>query len=566
MEDREEIYRLRHEVYAREIGQHRPNLHESLSDALDEWNTYLVACVDGEIGGFVSITPPASPAYSIEKYFTRDELPFAVHEKLYEVRLLTVLRPYRGTEMAALLMYAALRWIEARGGTHLMAIGRREVLSVYLKAGFTDVGGRARSGEVQYHLLHQSVAHLRLTTNNQPELLHRLERHCRWRLGVPYWKPAACFHGGAFFESLGERFDRLEARDDIINADVLDAWFPPAPAVTEALQEHLPWLLRTSPPASCAGLTEVIAANRGVKPEQILVGAGSSDLIFRALPRWLDRRSRVLLLDPTYGEYAHILEQVIGCRVDRLSLPRERGYEVPLAALEEALRQPYDLVVLVNPNSPTGRHVSKQVLLSVLRTAAARTRIWIDETYVDFVHPSESLEAEAAMSENFVVCKSMSKAYALSGARVAYLCAGPHQLEELRALTPPWVVGLVSQVAAVRALEAPAYYRARWAETAELRGHLAAALRYRGLHVIPGSANFLLTHLPEHSLTAEDLVWRCRMHGLFLRDAARMGAGLGDRAVRFAVKDAVTQRHMLTVLDEVLGNTTPRCASHRGRA
>src|SRR3954470_21274474 len=131
-EEREAIYTLRHEVYAREIGQHPTNAHGRLTDALDEVNRYLVARCDGELAGFVSITPPAmSTGYSIDKYFRREELPFAVDGGLFEVRLLTVQPKYRGSKLAALLMYAAFRWVEAHGGTHLAAIGRREVLSVY---------------------------------------------------------------------------------------------------------------------------------------------------------------------------------------------------------------------------------------------------------------------------------------------------------------------------------------------------------------------------------------------------------------------------------------------------
>ena len=64
--------------------------------------------------------------------------------------------------------------------------------------------------------------------------------------------------------------------------------------------------------------------------ECLVPGAGSSDLIYRALLEWLTPGSRVLLLDPTYGEYAHVTERVIGCRVDRLELSRADGYiEIP---------------------------------------------------------------------------------------------------------------------------------------------------------------------------------------------------------------------------------------------
>src|SRR4029453_9292047 len=140
----------------------------------------------------------------------------------------------------------------------------------------------------------------------------------------------------------------------------------------------------------------------------------------------------------------------------------------------------YDLVVLVNPNSPTGRHLPSRELETVLRRVPQRTRVWVDETYVEYAGPGESLESFAAGSENIIVCKSMSKVYALSGARAAYLCTGPHQLEALRAITPPWVASLPAQVAAIRALQDPEYYRGHWTETAGLRQELASGLAALG--------------------------------------------------------------------------------------
>jgi len=80
---------------------------------------------------------------------------------------------------------------------------------------------------------------------------------------LPFRTPAACFHGGEFFTAVGEEFDALDRRERIINADVLDAWFPPSPRVTAALQAHLPWLLKTSPPTACEGLVRVIAPSAG---------------------------------------------------------------------------------------------------------------------------------------------------------------------------------------------------------------------------------------------------------------------------------------------------------------
>ena len=268
----------------------------------------------------------------------------------------------------------------------------------------------------------------------------------------------------------------------------------------------------------------------------------------------------MLLLDPTYGEYAHVLGRVVGCRVDRLPLHRLDRYDVDLDVLGRAIRPDHDLVILVNPNSPTGRHVPRDDLEAFLRRRPT-PRFWVDETYVDYAGPGQSLERFAARSENVVVCKSMSKAYALSGARVAYLCAGPTQLEALRAITPPWVVGLPAQVAAVRALQDPAYYAARYAETAELRDRLADRLsRSFGWQVIPGVANFLLAHLPDEGPDAPTLVAACRDHGLFLRDAAAMGTQLGPDAIRLAVKDAATNDRMTEILARALGRAGPNPA------
>lgn len=550
--DREVIYRLRHEIFARELAQHGVNPAGRLRDALDDWNHYLVVRVKGEIAGFISITPPTAPTFSLDKYWSRSQLPFPCDQRTYEVRLLTVLPGHRRSELAALLMYAAFRWVESHGGSRIIGMGRREILDLYLRVGLERAGLSVQSGAVTYEVVQATLTTLRESMRKFAGLLQRLESHTDWQLGMPFHRPAQCFHGGAFFEAIGPCFDNVAKHREIINADVLDAWFPPAPTVVEALREQLPWLLHTSPPTACEGLVQVIASARGVEPDNILPGGGSSDLIFRALRQWLTPRSHALILDPTYGEYAHVLEKVIGCTVDRFPLLPDEDYEVNLERLEVALADRYDLVVLVNPNSPTGRHVSREALTGLLRRAPAGTRFWVDETYVEYAGPGQSLEDFAACSENVIVCKSMSKVYALSGARVAYLCAGPHQLEELRATTPPWVVSLPGQIAAVRALQAPGYYAERYGETDALRKQLADALELLGLRTTPGIANFILCQLPSTAPEAATVVKRCRAQGLFLRDASVMGSQLDNRFLRIAVKDAPTNERIVAILEDAL--------------
>jgi histidinol-phosphate/aromatic aminotransferase/cobyric acid decarboxylase-like protein len=205
----------------------------------------------------------------------------------------------------------------------------------------------------------------------------------------------------------------------------------------------------------------------------------------------------------------------------------------------------------VNPNSPTGQHIPRIDLERILKLVSCNTKVWVDETYIEYAGDNQSIEEFAARSDNVIVCKSMSKVYALSGARVAYLCGPARLLGQLRGLTPPWAVSLPGQIAAVAALQDPNYYAARYEETHQLRNELASELsRFVGWEILPGVANFLLCQLPESGPDAASLVRHCRTQGLYLRDAGAMGWSLGRHSLRIAVKDKETNERMLRIIAE----------------
>jgi histidinol-phosphate/aromatic aminotransferase/cobyric acid decarboxylase-like protein len=592
--DREVIYRLRHDVYARELGQHAINAQGRLTDALDSFNTYIVGEVGGQIAGFISITPPQGPGYSIDKYFRRADLPLSFDDGLYELRLLTVVPRHRQGPLAGLLMREAFRWVRDHGGRWIVIIGRRELVDLYRRVGMKPLGKSVQSGSVTFDLMAATVEDVDEATRQLADLSARLDRVIEGKTlsKAPQSTPAgACDHGGAFFAALGDEFDRLATKDRIINADVLDAWFDPAPQVTEALTQDLAWMLKTSPPTSCEGFLRAVARSRGVPAECLVPGAGSSALIFLAFQRWLTRESRVLILDPMYGEYAHVLEHVVGCRVDRMRLSPENGFAVDLDALSSAMSLGYDQVVLVNPNNPTGRHMPVEGLQSVLERVPSRTRVWIDETYSDYVapgfrpvqgsrgcpsdgtpvrgqdhepdgaegcastgrKPGATLESFAATSENVIICKSLSKVLALSGARAAYLCGPAAIAADLKSVTPPWAVSLPAQAAVVAALKDPAYYAARYAQTHELRTALARELQAMGLEVFEGVINSALCRLPESAPTGAAVVRACRERGVFIRDCSSISSLLSPNWIRVAVKDASTNARVIEAVRHALG-------------
>ena len=351
-------------------------------------------------------------------------------------------------------------------------------------------------------------------------------------------------HGGAFWDAIGADFKHLNRRSSIINADVLDAWFPPSPHVLEALREPAEWLFQTSPPTDAEGMSEAICRARGIEGDYVALGAGSSDLIFRAFLMALTGASRALVPDPTYGEYVHVLQKVVGCQVDRVPL---NDWMIDLDAAGERLRaEPYDLFVLVNPNSPTGHVHPPGAVAAFVKAAPERTLIWIDEAYADYA--GITCEALVAKSPNVIVCKSMSKVYSLSGVRAGYLIAQKPFVERMRLRTPPWIVSLPGQIAACAALADPDYYRERYVETRRLRSELASALRGIAGTVVEGEANFVLWRLPMN-LDALALAESCEREGVYVRRAGPIGAGL-ENTLRISVKAPGVQRRMLDILGQ----------------
>lgn len=551
-EQRDAIYRMRHAVYAAELGQHHTNVSGRLVDALDAFNHYLAASIDDRLVGFVSITPPGYGQYSIDKYVARSELPFAFDDGLFEIRILTVEVEHRGGPLAGLLMYAALRWVEDHGGTRVMIIGRTEVANLYERVGMRRLGRSFRSGAVTYELMTASVAELRDRLVRFSRVLRRLAPRVAWSITVPFERSVGSFHGGASIDVLGSR-PPADKRAAIISADVLDAWFPPAPGVRDVLTTDVDYLAATSPPAEAGELREAIARTIDIDPRSVAVGAGLSDLIFRSLPRWVPAGGCALLVEPQYGEYRHVLEHIVGCRVEAIRFDPQGG--AGTARLSGVMGSgAYDLVVLVDPNNPLGYRLDTADIRRIIAATPPGTSFWIDRTYALFDGPDRSLESLAAASPNVVVGVSMSKAYALSGLRLGYLCGPVDLMTDIRRVTPPWAVSRPATVAGLAAIADPDYYAARYRETAVLREELRDRLAsIPGVCPREGAANFLLVELDD-PLDAATVRERCAARGLYLR-AYPSDVELRWHALRVAVRDRPTQVRMTEILAEVVEET-----------
>jgi len=545
-DDIEILKKIPYDIYNKELLQEQTN-------KVDEFNTYIVAKINSQIVGFISLTPASNNNYSIDKYFTRNELPFLVDDNLIEIRILKVIQKHRKQSIERLLSYASLRWAEVNGYSNIVAIGRKGILDLFIKFGLKTTNQFFKSGAVTFELLYAHISTIRKITDNQLKLLIAdIFNKCIWKMDFDFYKPAQCYHGGAFFDAIGSEFNNLDKKENIINADVLDAWFNPSPIIKQELEKYLTWICKTSPPTDCGGMRDAIARKRGVKPINILPGAGTSDLIYLTFREWLNPSSKVLIIDPSYGEYSHILENVIQCNIDIIELNSKNNFALNLNELIVKSKNNYDLIVLVNPNSPTGQHISREELINTIKLIPKNIRIWIDETYIEYSGKAQSLEKFAVKTNNVIICKSMSKVYALSGLRSAYLCAAPSQLEKLKSITPPWAVSLPAQIAAVIAINDDEYYLKCYKETHRLRSKLVKGLeQLNTMKAYKSTTNFILFKLYSTGPNAKKLVQLCKEKGLFLRDVSNMGKNLGNYTIRIAVKDNDTNQRMINILRKI---------------
>jgi len=361
------------------------------------------------------------------------------------------------------------------------------------------------------------------------------------------------YHGGAFFNSIGNDFSTLEKSKEVINADVLDAWFDPTPNAISKLNKFLPWITKTSPPTQCEGLIETISKYRKIPKENILVGGGSSDLMFAFFPNILQKKDSVLILDPMYGEYAHIFENVIKIEIIRYQLVSKNNFCINYNALLNQIKNknPH-LIVLVNPNSPTGQYWEKSNIVKLIEEFPNKLFV-IDETYIEYIGKQFSLEQEAIKNKNLVVIKSMSKVYALSGARIGYLVSNIDIIEKILQIIPPWSVSLFGQICAIEALKDEKYYLTKYDETKKLRKKMMNLLKdISSIRLYDSVANFFLIELKDKNLKADAIVNILKEKNIFIRNCDSMSKQFHNNFIRIAVKDDKSNKQIIDELKSLL--------------
>lgn len=224
-------------------------------------------------------------------------------------------------------------------------------------------------------------------------------------------------------------------------------WDAPAWIKEEALRRFSAREWSRYPDFIPVSLQEKLAAFAGWKPDGIIAGNGSNELIQALLMVTVEPGKRVLISEPTFALYRQIAT-VLGGEVE--SVPLTSALQYDTTALLEAVKklQP-DVTIICSPNNPTGCLLPKEDLRALLR--AARGLVVIDEAYHEF--SQQTAVPVLNDHDNLIVLRTFSKAMALAALRVGYLLAEPDLAREIRKAVLPYNLNAFSQIAAEVAVE-----------------------------------------------------------------------------------------------------------------
>jgi histidinol-phosphate aminotransferase len=294
-----------------------------------------------------------------------------------------------------------------------------------------------------------------------------------------------------------------------------------------------------------AALVEQLAALYDVRREQVLVGRGSDeaiDLLVRAFCR--AGRDAILVQPPTFGMYA-VCARVQDAAVVEVPLPAD--FEVDADTVLAAVTPAVKLVFVCAPNNPTGAGVALETIESLARGLAGRAVLVVDEAYVEFAD-GDSAAALLDRYEHLAVLRTLSKAWALAGARIGCLLAHAEVIALLRRILPPYPLPRPCVASAMEALspQGQAAARERIGVVRAERTRMAEALRsLPGVRaVLPSQANFLAVRFDDPGRA----YGRLYEAGIVVRDVRRY-PGLGD-ALRITLGTPQENARVLAVLGE----------------
>ena len=247
----------------------------------------------------------------------------------------------------------------------------------------------------------------------------------------------------------------------------------------------------------------VLAKQRNVNPNQILLGNGSDevlDLIFRAFCE--PKVDNVITLPPTYGMYG-VLSNINA--VENREVLLSSAFQPQVEKILEAVDENTKIIFLCSPNNPTGNSFSDESVVSLLQNF--KGLVVIDEAYIDF-SKKQSWMNELDEYPNLVITQTLSKAYGLAGIRLGICYGSPALISVLNKIKPPYNVNELTQLRALERLSNPEKIKSEIASIIAQREELLKVLVDVKFveKIYPTEANFILIKVDDANKRYDELI------------------------------------------------------------
>lgn len=308
--------------------------------------------------------------------------------------------------------------------------------------------------------------------------------------------------------------------------------YEPLPEIVEAATQAVLCMNRY-PDMAVTQLHAALAHRFGVDAAQIATGTGSVGLLQQFVQAVCNEGDEVVFAWRSFEAYP-IVAAVNGATAVRVPLRPDESHDLPAMAAAITVRT--RLVLICQPNNPTGVGATRDELEAFLRLVPKHVLVVIDEAYVEFVDDPEMPDGLDVMRshDNVAVLRTFSKAYGLAGLRVGYAIAPVEIAEALRACAVPFGVSGVAQAAALAALDVEDVLLQRVSRITSARAWVTDALRAQGWELPDSQANFVWLRLGEQ---APAFATFCDERGLAVRpygaEGVRVTVGDPDADIRF---------------------------------
>jgi histidinol-phosphate aminotransferase len=245
-----------------------------------------------------------------------------------------------------------------------------------------------------------------------------------------------------------------------------------------------------------ANVVQEIAKHHGVKPDNILLGAGSGEILQVVGTAFLQGGKKVVGVEPTY---ATVYTVASGIKADAIKLPLGKDFRQQIPAMIQVANErakEIGFLYLCNPNNPTGIIVTKQEVKQLLDGIPKDMPVLIDEAYHHFVDDANYETSVPYVIEGrpVIIARTFSKIAALAGMRIGYAVAPTELIQKMK----PYSIGSINALVkhgAVASLKDTASQAKVKKVTIETRRKTTAELQALGYEVLPSEANFFMVHI-----------------------------------------------------------------------